>query len=428
MATILTNPPRGRPDAVKPRLPRSPRRAAREAVAQALAKLQIGRAKVYRAAYPGYPGNFTRDGILAALLGSDMDALSAQVDYTARHMGRKFNPFTGEEPGKAHHELPGVVYRGASTAYNACDTSALYLLGVCALVKNGRQRVLARHQRAIDSAVGYISSHVIDNLFTEFPPAGAERYALRVTYWKDSVLNSSRIEPVYPIVYSVAHFVNASALLSLGEIKADGALITTARAMYEAAFSKLWASDHFVAAVDGDGRVIDAPSTDSLFSLNYIPPALLPAGWARKVENYSDRLATDAGYRAGLARQTIDGYHTSFVWVFEQAIIHMGAKLHGLCHTPAVACRVLDHIKPDQMEFPELLNPGKPFKPANSNIQLCTVRAYQYFIKQADTQARAKPIVVPGGEVAAARFDRRRRQINYRLYQPTVPRAGLFTL
>ena len=38
------------------------------------------------------------------------------------------NPFTGEEPGKIFHEYPGVEINGYSTLFNACDTTAMFLI------------------------------------------------------------------------------------------------------------------------------------------------------------------------------------------------------------------------------------------------------------------------------------------------------------
>ena len=42
--------------------------------------------------------------------------------------GTKVDANTGEEPGKIHHELPGVRLRNMITTYNACDTTALFLI------------------------------------------------------------------------------------------------------------------------------------------------------------------------------------------------------------------------------------------------------------------------------------------------------------
>ena len=45
--------------------------------------------------------------------------------------------------------------------------------------------------------------------------AEADRFALRVTYWKDSVINNGSEEPQYPVVYTLPHFQNAAALKAI---------------------------------------------------------------------------------------------------------------------------------------------------------------------------------------------------------------------
>ncbi len=51
-----------------------------------------------------------------------------------KHQGQKYDPITGEEPGKIHHEFPGVMVSPPFlSTYDACDTTALYLIGLEAL-------------------------------------------------------------------------------------------------------------------------------------------------------------------------------------------------------------------------------------------------------------------------------------------------------
>src|SRR5579863_7794123 len=86
--------------------------------------------RLYQAADPGYAANFSRDSLTYALLAEDLRALRAQIEFSARHQGRRRDPESGEEVGKIHHELPGVLMRGLWTTYNACDTTALFVIGL----------------------------------------------------------------------------------------------------------------------------------------------------------------------------------------------------------------------------------------------------------------------------------------------------------
>lgn len=353
-----------------------------EKVLKTLQKLAItdGPEHLYRAADPGYPSNFSRDGILSALIGGDKDALRAQVVYSAQHQGKKIDPRTGEEPGKPHHELPGVEYNGVSTAYNACDTAALSLLSIARLDQAGDETIIPEIREEVLAQVDYIKRHVRDGLFYEDPKlAGTERFGLRVTYWKDSILNTpEKEEPRYPVVYSLAHFQNADALARIAISLRDIELEYFATNMYRAGFDKLWAGDHFVTAIDADG-VIDSPSTDSLYSLLHISPFMLPEDHAERIQEYSRQLETKAGYRTGLpVIGGRDNYHTDYVWTHEQAVIHAVGRKYGLQHVQDVARRVVGYFKPDEEIFPELVSVTTG-KPAGNLLQLWSVRAYQYF-------------------------------------------------
>src|SRR5690554_308240 len=128
----------------------------------ALQKLAADQPNLYYAALPGYARNFSRDSLTYGLLADDIHALEAQVAFCANMQGSKADPITGEEPGKVHHELPGVEMRGKLTTYTACDTTALFLLAIARLAKRGNRTVLDEHQAAILRAVQYILSHIRD--------------------------------------------------------------------------------------------------------------------------------------------------------------------------------------------------------------------------------------------------------------------------
>lgn len=55
----------------------------------AKSKLRINKSGLYYAGYPNYRRNFSRDSLTYGLLASDKDALIAQIEYSARHQGKK---------------------------------------------------------------------------------------------------------------------------------------------------------------------------------------------------------------------------------------------------------------------------------------------------------------------------------------------------
>lgn len=363
--------------------------AARQAIGSMAVTQQteFGTETYYEAADPGYKSSFTRDSVIAASLAGDPDMLLTVIDYSANRIGTRFSPITGEEPGKPHHELPSVENNGRSTAYNACDTAAELLRGIAAIAETQDPAIVERYRPVINSAVGYIRRHVdLRGLFTENPlfarpladDGVSHDYALKVTYWKDSELNRhGDRHPHYPIVYSLAHFQNAYALERIGAALGEERLARYGRYMVEAGLRHLWRGDHFVTAIDEDGE-IDSPNSDSLHCLLYIPTGQLPKHFAEKVEDYMRQLETAAGYRAGIpVTQEVDPYHMG-VWSHEQALLNAAARKYGLRWAEAVTRRIINHIKPSQGYFPEVLD-AETFESRGNNRQLWTMAAYVYF-------------------------------------------------
>jgi glycogen debranching enzyme len=337
------------------------------------------RDSVYQAALPGYASNFSRDSFTYGLLADDLRALRAQLELSSRHQGRSRDPETGEEPGKIHHELPGVAMRGLWTTYNACDTTSLFVLALNHLLHRGDRGVVARFGESLDLAIEYLLAHVYDDVFFEDPKqAGAERFALKVTYWKDSELNvgGERREPVYPVAYALAHFQCQAALRAAARLRRRRELRDRAARMVGRGFETFWRGDHFAVAVQQDGTEVDAPSSDSLHALLYLRSGEIAPADAERIVAYSEQLATDVGYLPALA-QTQDGdeYHTRWVWVHEQALLHAAARRHRLARAEVVAERVIPTL--DQ-GFPELIDPVTG-RTGGNQTQLWSIGAHVYF-------------------------------------------------
>jgi hypothetical protein len=364
-----------------------------ERVRQALKKLQINAGGLYQAAFPGYPSNFSRDSFIFAWLADDPTAAMAQIEYSAKNQGAKNDARTGEEKGKIHHELPGVELNGLFTTYNACDTTALFLLSIARLSKYDPS-LLQQYKSKINWAIFYAKRHLHKNIFYEDPAlCGAERFALAVTYWKDTFLNGAQAQTQYPICFSLVHFQYAAAIIAIAGAMKDSELKSLGHEMVSTGLQKFWRNDHFVTAIDGDNNEFDELSSDSLNCLLYLEPDEIPPRYGDLISRYSQALETAAGYRtampvahksqpessirvSGGTKVYADEYHTRYLWTHEQALIHAAAIKHGLGHVQAVAHSVVSFL---QKDFTELLDPEDDFAAAGNPIQLWTIAAYIYF-------------------------------------------------
>lgn len=358
---------------------------------------------LYQAGLPHFPRNFTRDGILAALITQNAVMLKEQLIFCARQQGKQPNAKTGEEPGKIFHEFPGFPIDGYFTDYNGCDTTALYLIGHEAYWQLTDDATLQQeHRISIQAAARYILAHLRDGLFIESPAfCGAEKFALRVTYWKDSQIPyRSEGQPAYPVVYSLAHIQNlaglrcaAKLLASANSLKHSAGVATTndltsaelssAIQQMKEGLVRLYEEERgiFFIGQDEEGA-IGGTTSDSLHALFYLEPDDLPRAWIEKIASVSAELETLAGYRtmdSATASSMGDKYHAHTLWPFEQAIINLGARKFQLDHVAEVSARVLSFLKSE----PEILVLGDngAIDNGGSDPQLWTVAAKEYFEK-----------------------------------------------
>ena len=353
-------------------------------VGVALAKLAKADG-LYRAGLPGYESNFSRDSLVYGFLADDVAALRAQLAFSARHQGRRADPDTGEEPGKIHHEYPGVRQSNLWTTYDACDTTALFLLAIADLVNRGQKDLLRRYRSNIERALEYVFSHLIDDVFHEDSRrADADRFALAVTYWKDSELNlpDPHSPPGYPIAYSLVHFQYKAALKAIGDATRSSELLAWANSLTQRGLATFWEGDHFRVATRGTTTVADGPSSDSLHTLLYLDPEDIPRSDAMKIVAYSEQLVCRCGYLPALPlSESVDPYHTRYVWVHEQALLYEAARRHELEWAQQISARILPAFRNG---FPELVDPtAKKPATAGNPTQLWSVGAFLYFERHA---------------------------------------------
>ena len=347
-----------------------------------LTKVRDGLA-VYDAGLPRFPRNFTRDGILSALLFRDAEMMRDQVRFCALHQGQQNNAHTGEEAGKIFHEFPGFPLRDKNTQYNGCDTTGLWLYGLAKVVEwTGDDSLVAELRPAIEAALGYVRRHVDARGFWNEDPAfcGADRFALKVTYWKDSVLvDRPNGEPLWPAVFPLAHVQTLAGVRKIGRILNDQSILDLANQMLTA-LPQLWDDTlgSFYPAIDQAGAV-QTITSDGLHMLAYLEDGDLSAEMLTSLEQSSRILETELGYvvmnSADADRVEYD-YHAKTVWPFEQALIHLGARRFNQPHVASVCERVIPHI---QTAAPETLATVPELTSKSCDPQLWTLAARDYF-------------------------------------------------
>ncbi|MDB5166424.1 MAG: hypothetical protein JWM37_496 [Candidatus Saccharibacteria bacterium] len=337
----------------------------------------------YFAGLPGYPRNFSRDTIISGIIAADHHLLDNQLAMSYLHQGKKIDILTGEEPGKIHHEYPGVIWRAPYyTTYNACDTTALYLTGLeflRHLNKRESTEFLNTHQASIESALDYLLSHLKDDIFWETPPDGAEQYSIRVTYWKDSIVPSTtgKEEPRYPVTFALAHFQVARGILGAANLLERDDLHDLADRMFTAGIAKFMSEDAFCIEEDGDGR-LEQVSSDEVHALAYIPRRYAKQLPLEAIKRRVQDLITVTGIACtpqAIGETLSDTYHGYVVWVFEQAMIHYGCEKFGLHDIARITERCVPHIDTGH----EILTVTPKVAPRGNSHQLWSVAAKIYF-------------------------------------------------
>lgn len=336
----------------------------------------------YSAGLPGYPENFTRDTLISGIIAASDTLLDSQLPVSSELQGVKYDPMSGEEPGKIHHQSTGVVVNAPyNSKYNACDTSALYVTGVEIRQQQNvgaSDEPLARYRANVERAVGYIARHVDqDGIFWEYPPPGADHYSLKVTYWKDSIVPSAsgKEEPTYPVAYALAHFQNARGVLAAADILDRPDLRELADEMFRQGIGRFVTEKAFCVSEDGDGR-LEQISSDELHALAYIPPAYASLLPLHAIRDRASSLVTGAGIACtpeAVSQALADRYHGYVVWPFEQAMINYGANKFGLDDIKEVTRRCVPYIGKGQELF------GPDGKPLGNDLQLWSVAAKIYF-------------------------------------------------
>ena len=349
--------------------------------------------KEYIAGLPGFPRNFSRDTFVAGILSMDREVLMSQLRVSAKHMGRRSDPTTGEELGRVHHEYPGVQVNEFPllTTYNACEASALFLLALEALAicdAELGQKYAMRYRQNVEAATDYILRHLREDIFYECPPVGADRYALLVTYWKDSVLpeQSEFQSPRYPIAYGLAHFQAARGIVSAARLLGDNVLAQRAERMYKAGISLFMKESGYMVYTEPEHDLVQA-SSDELHALAYIPLTYKPLLPLDALRRRTESLVTLLGIACTTkeaAAVISEGYHGRVVWPYEQAFVHYGASKFGLPDIAELALRVVPYVQ----KGIEYFQVEPDIQAAGNDRQLWSVAAEDYFLDPVSLRGR----------------------------------------
>jgi hypothetical protein len=343
----------------------------------------IDGAACYFAGLPGYPRNFSRDTIYAGMIALDHHLLDNQLEMSSLHQGKKEDPVTGEEEGKIHHEYPGVIVHSPYVStYNACDTTALYLIGLEMLQHLNRREsreFLGSHHPSIEKAISYIMRHTVEDMFWEYPPHGAKHFSLHTTTWKDSIVPSAqgKEEPVYPVSYALAQFQNARGMLAAGRLLDRQDMLDQADRMFTKGLSEYVREDAFCVERDRSGR-LEQPSSDELHSLAFIPKEYAKLIPFDAIQERAKDLITPVGIACtpqNISDKLTDTYHGYKVWIFEQAIIHYGCTKFGLEDMAHATTGSTSYIETGH----ELLSVTPTIAPLGNSHQLWSVAAKIYF-------------------------------------------------
>lgn len=306
---------------------------------------------------------FARDLIISACLTDDTKLLHDTLHILSVTQGTSFDATMGCEPGKIVHELPGVeLERQLRTDYSASDSTAYYLIGIIRYwLLTQDQLWLTSHRGSIQSAVMYALRHIDDTtgIWWEDPHHvgnDVTRYALKVTYWKDSsAWNRPDGRVVYPAAYSITQAMYFAALRGLSQIPwtnnvypatSSAKLAQTADNMRRALLTRLWeqlpdGGGRFKIGIDKQGD-IPGLSSDGLHLLWFLEVGDLPEQMLTQLEASSRALVSPLGYRTldtnGAQSAWYHGAKT--VWPFEQAIIHQAALKFGLTGVMNIAVQM----------------------------------------------------------------------------------------
>ncbi|MBC6980556.1 glycogen debranching N-terminal domain-containing protein [Caulobacter sp. 17J80-11] len=317
-----------------------------------LRMLQSGRDPDYVAGgLPWFVALFGRDSITAAIqsLAFDPEIAAGTLRALARWQGRRFDPRTGEEPGKILHELRvGEMARlGAipfTPGYQSVDSTPLFLvlLGLHARW-TGRLDLFLELREAAEAALAWLQARMTDGLegFLDYDgvtPEGPINQA-----WKDSASAVRREDGGLPDPPLALVEVQACAFKALtlsaelfaraGDTARAAGLEAQAQALAGRFDRAFWMEDEdcYCLALERDGRQVRSVTSNAGHALwGGIAPSDKAAPLAARL--LREDLFCGWGVRTLSNRSRAYNpvhYHLGSVWPFDNSLIVTGLVDYG---------------------------------------------------------------------------------------------------
>ncbi len=318
--------------------------------------------------FPDYYRNFGRDSAISALLMRFVPFARDFLTLACLTQGKVRNPFTGEEPGKVIHEYPGVTLGRKNTLFNAIDSTPLTvkLFGEYASLAADWPFVEA-HKDSIYRALTYIIDHIGRSMYWENPAnAGAKRFALKATYWRDGGVAGRRGKNLlYPASFTLVQAQTVAALRAAASIAkrsdigySPETLRRLACDLLEALLSNFWDAkrEAFPIAIDGRSKIF-APYSDSLHIPFYLNDGDFPPEILNAIFSGAEPFETPFGYVTYREDKTrTREFIASKIWPWEAPIIATSALRYGRVDIARNAFRVVNGMAQCERPFCEWLN------------------------------------------------------------------------
>lgn len=334
---------------------------------------------------------FPRDSFTSIFLLEDKQFLKNLLIFCVKTQGSKYDPLTGEEPGKILHEWPGVALRGRDTLYASVDATALFLIGMRFYWNWTKDKnFIVKNRESIKNATEYVLRHIRNNLFWDDPAyCGANKYALWSGCWRDGGYPERKNrEHIYPASYFMVNIFVVSALRSLAyfneskilHLDSADTFSKLADRIRKMTLSKFWlpAKGYFASALDEKGK-IETLYLDSVWSLYFLNKQDVPITKVQSVFDKLKKLETPFGY---ISRERLPGYDfeggkktvSLKIWPYEHAYLAMTSKKYGIKFTKEKALLPIKVLSRSRYPFSEyiMFDKEKPVS-AGCHIQLWTI-------------------------------------------------------
>lgn len=309
------------------------------------------RGAIVAAGIPWFCCPFGRDSLLASYEALTLTPKLAieTLRALAAFQGKRFDPFTEEEPGKILHELRfGEMARTGETPhrpyYGSVDATPLFVIVAHAVWElTADLRLMQELRPAIVAALGWIDAQTEGGARLVTYERRSER-GLDNQGWKDSrdaVVFPTGVRALAPIAlcevqgYAIdAYRRGADVLAALGETELAAMYSARASSLHAAFEAAFWMEDlnRYAYAVDGEGHRV--PTVVS--NLGHLLWSRVPSfERARPIADLLTSPASFSGFgirtlAAGQRAYNPLSYHNGTVWPHDNALVARGFSVYGL--------------------------------------------------------------------------------------------------